>query len=123
LSSVHGFDVDRPAVDAAVATAAAAGVTSRCHFAVAAADDVPAGGYALLLLLDCLHAAGDAGAVARRARKVIARDGAVVVVERVDRVDPAALRRLLAASGFAITDGASTEAARAVAADAAQGAR
>jgi 2-polyprenyl-3-methyl-5-hydroxy-6-metoxy-1,4-benzoquinol methylase len=123
LSSVHGFDVDVPAIESARGAATAAGVAARCHFAVAAPDDVPAGGYALILLLECLDDTGDARAVARRARKVIARDGVVLVVERIGVADPDAVRRVLSASGFAITEATSTELTHVVAADIAAGVR
>ena len=87
--SVHGFDRHGPSVDAARAAARAAGVADRCSFAEVPADDVPAGNYDVLLLLGCLHDVGDPGAVARRARKVVAPDGVVVVVEPIagDRLE------------------------------------
>jgi ubiquinone/menaquinone biosynthesis C-methylase UbiE len=80
LATVHGFDPDPPSVDAARAAAAAAGVGSRCTFTVARADDVPVGRYDLLCFLGGLHLIADPLAAARRARKVVADDGVVLVV-------------------------------------------
>ena len=87
--SVHGFDVHGPSIEAARDAARAAGVAERCTFTEVPADDVPAGNYDVLLLVDCLHHMGDPGAVARRARKVVAPDGVVMVVEPIagDRLE------------------------------------
>jgi hypothetical protein len=117
LSSVHGFDGDASALEAARAAASAAGVAGRCHFAAATPDDVPAGGYALLVLLECLNGTVDARAVARRASKVIAIDGVVVAVERAGIGDPGSVRRVLSASGLSITEDSSGEDTHVIAAE------
>ena len=134
--SVHGFDRHGPSVEAARAAARAAGVADRCTFAAVPADDLPAGNYDVLLLVDCLHDVGDPGAVARRARKVVAPDGVVMVVEPIagDRLEdnlhpvgrllyaastlagtalgaqagPAAISRVLLDAGFGHVDAVAT---------------
>lgn len=108
LVSVHGFDFHGPSIEKARAAARAAGVGERCTFTEAGADDVPAGNYDVLLLLDCLHDMADPVAVARRARKVVAPDGVVMVVEPIagdqleDNLHPVG-RLLYAASTLACT--------------------
>lgn len=117
LVSVHGFDFHGPSIETARAAARDAGVGTRCTFTECPADDVPAGNYDLLLLLGCLHEMTDPLAVARRARKVVAPDGVVMVIDPIadDRLaddgaalgaqtGPAKLTQLLLDAGFGEVD-------------------
>lgn len=79
LASVHGFDTDAESIAAAGLAARRAGVAARCRFSQAALDELPAGRWDVILL-GGLDGLADPVAVARRARQVVATDGAAVVV-------------------------------------------
>lgn len=79
LASVHGFDADRRSVAAARLAARHAGVDARCRFSQAEPDEVPAGSWDVVLL-SRLHDLPDPAGAARRARRIVAADGVVVVV-------------------------------------------
>jgi 2-polyprenyl-3-methyl-5-hydroxy-6-metoxy-1,4-benzoquinol methylase len=80
-SRFTGFDYHPPSVERARASAAEAGVGDRVSFEVAAATEIPAGGYDLVAAFDCLHDMGDPLAAARRVREALAPDGTWLVVE------------------------------------------
>jgi SAM-dependent methyltransferase len=76
-STFTGFDYHPASIDAARASATLPNVS----FAVAAADETPAGDYDLVATFDCLHDMGDPVGAARRIRQVIADDGTWLLVE------------------------------------------
>jgi SAM-dependent methyltransferase len=76
-----GFDNHAPSIERARQAAAEAGVADRVTFEVAGAEDYPGGGYDLITFFDCLHDMGDPVAAAQQARRAIASDGAVMIVE------------------------------------------
>ncbi|MFG2824622.1 class I SAM-dependent methyltransferase [Kitasatospora sp. NPDC048365] len=81
-STVTGFDPDDAAIARARSTAAAAGLDGRAVFEVADATGYPAdGSWDLITFTDSLHDMGDPLAAARHARRAVAADGAVLVVE------------------------------------------
>ena len=90
---VDGYDSHVPSVERARRAAADAGVAGRTHFEVAGAAALPApadgAGYDLVAYFDSFHDMGDPVRVARRAREVLAPDGAVLLVEPMagDRVE------------------------------------
>ena len=69
--------------------ALAAGVAERVSFEVAAAADVPGGPYDLVTFIDSVHDLGDPVGALRQARKVLADDGVVLLVEHAgsDRLE------------------------------------
>jgi len=80
-SRFTGFDLHPESIAAASKTAAEAGVGDRVGFEVAAAEDLPNGGYDLVCFFDCLHDMGDPVAAAARAREALTDDGTLLVVE------------------------------------------
>jgi 2-polyprenyl-3-methyl-5-hydroxy-6-metoxy-1,4-benzoquinol methylase len=78
---VHGYDFHDRSVQVARQRAAQAGLAGRIHFEALDATSYPADGYDLLCLLDVLHDLGDPAAALAHARKALAPDGAVLVVE------------------------------------------
>jgi SAM-dependent methyltransferase len=88
-SQFWGFDAHEGSVSAARETAKAAGVADRVTFEVAAADAYPKRGYDLICFFDCLHDMGRPIDAASHARKALANDGTVMLVEPFagDRVE------------------------------------
>jgi 2-polyprenyl-3-methyl-5-hydroxy-6-metoxy-1,4-benzoquinol methylase len=88
-SRFTGFDYHAPSIAAAREAAAAAGVSDRCTFEVAAAKEVPARGYDLVCCFDCLHDMGDPAGAAAHLRNTLRPDGTWMVVEPFarDRVE------------------------------------
>jgi SAM-dependent methyltransferase len=84
-----GFDVHEESVSEARRNAEAAGVAQRVDFAVAKADNYPGKDYGLICFFDCLHDMGRPVAAAEHARKALAKDGTVMLVEPFahDRVE------------------------------------
>jgi len=80
-AAVHGYDFHDRSVAVARQRAAAAGLAGRIRFETADAASYPAGGFDLICLLDTLHDLGDPAAALAHARKALASDGAVLVVE------------------------------------------
>lgn len=80
-AEVRGFDFHPESIGVARKRAAEAGVSDRVRFEVAGAADYPADGYTLICLLDTLHDLGDPEAALVHARRVLAPNGAVLVVE------------------------------------------
>jgi SAM-dependent methyltransferase len=77
---VVGFDYHEPSIDTARLRAEEAGVVDRVSFAVADAKGYE-GTYDLICFFDCLHDMGDPVGIARYARKQLAEDGTVLLVE------------------------------------------
>src|SRR5262245_21769563 len=88
-SRFHGFDAHAASIDEARRNAADAGLEPRVAFDVATATGYPAGNYGLVCFFDCLHDMGDPVAAARHAARVVAPDGAVMLVQPFanDRVE------------------------------------
>lgn len=73
-----------PRIQTARKRAAEAGVEDRVDFEVAAAKDYPVPddeGYDLVCLFDCLHDMGDPVGAAAHARRALAEDGTVMLLE------------------------------------------
>ncbi|HEY8884658.1 MAG TPA: class I SAM-dependent methyltransferase [Chloroflexota bacterium] len=88
-STFVGFDNHQPSIDWARRKAAAAGVSDRVTFDVAAAKDYPGSGYDLVGFFDCLHDLGDPVSTAAHVRRSLAPDGTWLIVEPYagDRVE------------------------------------
>jgi SAM-dependent methyltransferase len=84
-----GTDYHEGSVVVARRRAEDAGVGDRVRFETADAADLAGGPYDLITMFDCLHDMGDPGAAARAARRALAGDGVLMVVEPLagDRVE------------------------------------
>ena len=80
-SHFYGFDVHAPSVQESRQNATKAGVADHAEFQIAKAVDYPDRQYGLVCFFDCLHDLGDPLAAAQHAAKVLAPDGAVLLVE------------------------------------------
>ncbi len=79
---VDGFDLDPASIDAATAAAAAAGVAERTRFERRdASDPTIAGEYDLVLAIEMLHDVPDPVGILTTMRRLVADDGAVLVVD------------------------------------------
>ena len=76
-----GYDAHPPSIDVARKRAAEAGVADRVRFEVADATGYPTEGYDLVCAFDTLHDLGDPVAAAAHARRALAPDGTLMVVE------------------------------------------
>jgi 2-polyprenyl-3-methyl-5-hydroxy-6-metoxy-1,4-benzoquinol methylase len=79
-SRFDGIDYHQPSIEAAALRAADAGVADRVRFRVAGAAELD-GGYDLITFFDCLHDMPDPGGALSAARKAVADDGSVMLVE------------------------------------------
>lgn len=88
-SSFRGYDYHEGSIDAAREVAREAGVEDRVAFKAASAKSYPPQGYDLICFFDCLHDMGDPVGAAEHARKALAKDGTVMLVEPFagDRVE------------------------------------
>ena len=99
---VHGYDFHDRSIHIARQRAAQAGLAGRIRFQTLDATSYPAGGFALICLLDTLHDLGDPAAALAHARSALAPGGAVLVVEPAAADDyPANLATPLAALSYA----------------------
>ena len=80
-ASVHGYDFHDRSIQVARQRADQAGLGDRIRFEPLDATSYPADGFDLICLLDTLHDLGDPAAALAHARKALAPDGAVLVVE------------------------------------------
>jgi SAM-dependent methyltransferase len=80
-STLLGVDTHRPSIDVATRRAAEAGVTDRARFEIADAASFTGGPYDVICFFDSFHDLADPVAAAANARKQIADDGVVVLVE------------------------------------------
>ncbi|MFF5293983.1 class I SAM-dependent methyltransferase [Paractinoplanes globisporus] len=80
-ASVHGYDFHDRSIQVARQRAAEAGLADRVQFETLDAVSYPADGFDLICLLDTLHDLGDPAAALAHARKALAPDGTVLVVE------------------------------------------
>lgn len=76
-----GYDVHEGSIEAARARAKEAGVDDRVRFEPRAAADLPADGFDLVCMFDCLHDMGDPVGAAAAARRALAGSGTLMVVE------------------------------------------
>ena len=88
-SEFVGFDYHAASVEQARVRAAAAGVSDRVRFEVAAAHEYPGRDYDLVACFDCLHDMGDPVGAARHVRSTLDPDGTWLIVEpfAADRVE------------------------------------
>jgi ubiquinone/menaquinone biosynthesis C-methylase UbiE len=101
-ASVHGYDFHDRSIQVARQRADQAGLGDRIRFDPLDATSYPADGFDLICLLDTLHDLGDPAAALAHARKALAPDGAVLVVEPNAADDYAAnLANPLAALSYA----------------------
>jgi ubiquinone/menaquinone biosynthesis C-methylase UbiE len=101
-ASVHGYDFHDRSIQVARQRADQAGLGGRIRFEPLDATSYPADGFDLICLLDTLHDLGDPAAALAHARKALAPDGAVLVVEPSAADDYAAnLASPLAALSYA----------------------
>jgi SAM-dependent methyltransferase len=84
-----GVDYHEASVVAARRSADKAGVADRVRFETAYATDLDADRYDLITMFDCLHDMGDPEAAARTARRALAPEGVLMVVEPMagDRIE------------------------------------
>ena len=80
-ASIHGYDFHDRSIQVARQRAAQAGLADRIQFETNDATSYPADGFDLICLLDTLHDLGDPAAALAHARKALAPDGTVLVVE------------------------------------------
>jgi 2-polyprenyl-3-methyl-5-hydroxy-6-metoxy-1,4-benzoquinol methylase len=101
-ASVHGYDFHERSIQVARQRADQAGLGGRIRFEALDATSYPTEGFDLICLLDTLHDLGDPAAALAHARKALAPDGAVLVVEPNAADDYAAnLTNPLAALSYA----------------------
>jgi 2-polyprenyl-3-methyl-5-hydroxy-6-metoxy-1,4-benzoquinol methylase len=84
-----GFDYHEPSIEVARKAAAEAGVSGRCTFEVARAQDFPGTGYDLVAFFDCLHDMGDPVGAAAHVLQALDENGTWMIVEPFahDRVE------------------------------------
>jgi ubiquinone/menaquinone biosynthesis C-methylase UbiE len=80
-ASIYGYDFHDRSIAVARQRAGQAGLGGRIRFEPLDATSYPADGFDLICLLDTLHDLGDPAAALGHARKALAPDGAVLVVE------------------------------------------
>jgi 2-polyprenyl-3-methyl-5-hydroxy-6-metoxy-1,4-benzoquinol methylase len=80
-ANIHGYDFHDRSIQVARQRADQAGLADRIQFEPLDATSYPAGGFDLICLLDTLHDLGDPAAALTHARKALAPDGTVLVVE------------------------------------------
>ncbi len=115
-TTVDGYDLDAPSIDAARVNAAAAGLSDRATFhAIDAGDPSIDGDYDVVAAFECIHDMPDPVSTLATMRRLVADDGIVFVVdERVgERFDPDADEAEQLMYGFSnficLPDGMSTE--------------
>lgn len=98
-----GYDVHPPSVAVATERAAAAGVADRVRFEVSHCQGYPQAGYDLVTFFDTFHDLGDPAASAAYARRALAPDGTLMLVEprAADDLDTTVATVPTAALGYA----------------------
>ena len=88
-SRFRGFDVHEGSIEIARRVAREAGVADRVQFEVSKAHAFPGRDYDLICFFDCLHDMGRPVEAARHARKALAEDGTLMLIEPFasDRVE------------------------------------
>ena len=80
-STFVGYDYHQGSVDTARKHAAEAGVSDRVSFEAATAKDYPGDGFDVIAFFDCLHDMGDPVGALAHARRALAPDGTIMLVE------------------------------------------
>src|SRR5688500_13777277 len=88
-SGFWGFDYHEKSIEIARSHTRNTEIANRVHFEVAGATSYPAEEFDLICFFDCLHDMGDPVGAARHARRALAEDGTVMLVEPFanDRVE------------------------------------
>jgi SAM-dependent methyltransferase len=88
-SRFWGFDYHDKSIESARSHARNMAIEDRVSFEVASAVSYPAEGFDLICFFDCLHDMGDPVGAARHAKRALAEDGTVMLVEPFanDRVE------------------------------------
>jgi SAM-dependent methyltransferase len=88
-SRFWGFDYHEKSIESARSHARNVDIGTRVSFEVASATSYPAEGFDLICFFDCLHDMGNPVGAAQHARKSLAEDGTVMLVEPFanDRVE------------------------------------
>lgn len=88
-STFVGFDTHADSIAEATERALEAGVSDRCRFEVAPADDFPGTDYDFVTVFDALHDMGDPVGASRHVRRVLSPQGSWMIVEPYagDRVE------------------------------------
>lgn len=88
-SRFWGFDYHEKSIETARGHARNMEIENRVSFEVASAMNYPAEGFDLICFFDCLHDMGDPVGAARHAKRALADDGTVMLVEPFanDRVE------------------------------------
>ncbi|MDP5183265.1 class I SAM-dependent methyltransferase [Blastococcus sp. BMG 814] len=102
-SQFVGYDVHRPSVETATKRAAEAGVSNRVRFEVNSCQGYPDTGVDVVTFFDAFHDLGDPVGAASHARRSLAPDGTLVLVEPLAADDLATTLATapMAALGFA----------------------
>lgn len=82
-SQFTGYDFHAPSIKEARRHAEAHGLSDRVHFEVAAAKEVPDGGFDLVTMYDCLHDMGDPRGCAAHMRRILTPGGTWMIVEPI----------------------------------------
>lgn len=80
-SQFVGYDLHEPSITIAAERAAAAGLAGRVRFEVNSCRGYPAAGYDLVTFFDAFHDLGDPVGAAAHARRALAEDGTLMLVE------------------------------------------
>jgi SAM-dependent methyltransferase len=80
-SRFWGFDYHGKSIESARSQAREMKIENRVSFEVAGAMTYPAEGFDLICFFDCLHDMGDPVGAARHAKRALAKDGTVMLVE------------------------------------------
>jgi SAM-dependent methyltransferase len=80
-SRFYGYDVHGPSIERARELARQAGVADRTTFEVATSTDYAGRDFDLIAFFDCLHDIGDPADTIAQARRALAADGTVLLVE------------------------------------------
>lgn len=80
-STFVGYDFHQASIERARKAAADEGVADRVTFEVARAEDLPAGNFDLIGYFDCLHDMSDPQGAVTAAKRALASDGIVFLVE------------------------------------------
>lgn len=78
-----GYDFHEPSIVEARRHAEAHGLGGRVRFEVATAKDIAEDGFDLVTMYDCLHDMGDPRGCAEHMRRIVAPDGAWMIVEPI----------------------------------------
>ena len=78
---IDGYDIDGPSIEQARVYATEADVADRVSFYTTDASQIGAGGYDLVLALECVHDMADPVSVLAAMKDIVAQDGSVIVMD------------------------------------------